>query len=111
MKDKDEQSGSLIASTIPYTLYTKLKEEADKKSVSANRMARLIIKEFIENSSNHTILQRPSKEPNVAISITKVDLSIQEALIKIAAETDNSKSYVVHKIIEEYFKDMESGEQ
>ncbi len=74
-------------------------------------MARLIIKEFIENSSNHTILQRPSKEPNVAISITKVDLSIQEALIKIAAETDNSKSYAIYKIIEEYFKDMESGEQ
>jgi len=53
-KDKDKPSGSLIASTIPYTLYAKLKEEADKKSFSANRMARIIIKEFIENSSNHS---------------------------------------------------------
>jgi len=111
MRNKSELGSLLIASTLPYALYSKLREEAEKNSFTISNMAKIIIKEFIDDSSKHHILQKQYNEPNVTLSITNIDLSMKEALDKIAAETDNSKSYVIYKFIEEYFKDRERGEQ
>ncbi len=110
MTYNDNLKTEIIIASLPYDLHEALKKEAEKNNTFITQTAVRILKEFIADESKHHILYSSVKVPKVTTTITRIDTKSKDRFEKFIQETGNSGSYVLTKIIEDYFKEENKAE-
>lgn len=73
--------------------------------MSISQTAALIIKEFVADESKHHILNPPVElVANDTLTITRIDTKTKEGFERLVSDTGKPRTYVISKIIEDYFK-------